>query len=239
VIDERRVIAGIPVRIVTRTTAPRGSVLFYHGFMSSIDQQSNELISLAENHYIAIGVDAVGHGHRRTTDFERRFSRENPNHEENYRQLLKECIEEIPSLIDALLEERLIKLDSIALAGISMGGYICFGACLAEPRIKVLLPILGSPNWDESSADSPHERSSLFSPRAILIQNAGQDTNVAPDHARAFANALKPFYKSCPQRLRYHEFPESSHFMREHDWNELWQNVLSWLDRFIDSPTGS
>ena len=83
-IDERRSIADIPVRLLTKTTALRGTVLFYHGFMSSIAEQSNELRSLADNGYLAVEGDAIGHGQRRYLDFEERFSSDNAKHEDNY-----------------------------------------------------------------------------------------------------------------------------------------------------------
>jgi uncharacterized protein len=232
-IDERRVLAGVPVRLVTKTTAPKGAVIFYHGFMSSIDQQSKELLSLASKNYLAVGVDAVGHGKRRYSDFDDRFLSENPDHHTNYIQLLQDSVKELPGLVDVLLEEGLAKLDRLALTGISMGGYICFGASLAEPRIKVLLPILGSPVWQVDSSQSPHTQLNSFYPRAMLVQNAGLDTNVPPDAARSFIDALRPKYHEDPERLQYYEFPQSSHFMREDDWNELWQNALDWLDRWF------
>lgn len=232
-IDERRVLAGIPIRVVTTTTAYRGTVLFYHGFMSSIDQQGKELHSLAEHGYMAIGVDAVGHGQRRFDDFEARFSSSNLRHDENYQSLLRDSVNEIPKLVDALIEEGLAREGSLGIAGISMGGYISFGACLREPRLNVILPILGSPLWSEEDPESPHDLGDQFYPRAMLVQNAGQDVNVPPRFARSFVESLRVFYSGQPERLEYYEFPESSHFMREEDWNELWGNVIHWLDRFL------
>lgn len=232
-IDERRKIAGVPLRIVTKTTAFRATVLFYHGFMSEIDQQTKELHSLAEHGFMAIGVDAIGHGQRRFSDFEERFSGSQLRSNDNYFRLLKDSINEVPALVDALIGEGLVKEEKLALAGISMGGYICFGACLKEPRLKVLLPILGSPHWSDDDPESPHKLGDKFFPRALLVQNAGQDVNVPPQFARNFVDSLKSKYSEDPGRLQYYEFPQSSHFMREEDWNELWNNALQWLDRYF------
>ena len=136
---------------------------------------------------------------------------------------------------DALLTEWLSSIDSLELTGISMGCYSWFCGCLYEPRIKILLPILGSPLRAADDVQSPHCQAQRCSPRAILIQNAAQDVNVPPDHARAFAEFLESFYRDCPERLQYYEFPDSGHFMREGNWKSLRSNALSWLDRFMDS----
>ncbi|MDF1665825.1 MAG: alpha/beta hydrolase [Planctomycetota bacterium] len=232
-IDERRVLAGIPIRVVTKTTAYRGTVLFYHGFMSAIEHQTKELRSLAERGYMAIGVDSVGHGQRLFPDFEARFSNSNLSHDDNYQSLLKDSVNEIPQLVDALIHEGLAKDASLGIAGISMGGYISFGASLKEPRLKVIAPILGSPNWSDEDPESPHMQGDRFYPRALLVQNAGEDVNVPPRFARSFVESLRSSYSAQPERLQYYEFPESSHFMREDDWNELWGNVLQHFDRFL------
>ena len=68
-----------------------------------------------------------------------------------------------------------------------------------------------------------------FPPRAVLLANAGRDENVPPAPARAFAAALQPYYAERPDRLRYVEYPESGHFMREGDWNELWYTAVGWF----------
>lgn len=235
--DIREQLAAVPLRLVFKHSpekaAARGTVLFFHGFMASIADQGKELWSLAEEGYLAVGVDCVGHGQRRYADFEARFHHEHANHSENYRQLLRDSVSEIPGLVDVLFQRSWAQPGKLAAIGISMGGMICYGAILAEPRLSVLMPILGSPRWHEQEAMSPHRHGERFYPVALLAQNAGEDVNVPPEAAREFHAQLRPFYEDKPERLGYIEFPGCGHFMPEAAWNELWRNCLDWLERML------
>jgi len=37
-----------------------------------------------------------------------------------------------------------------------------------------------------------------------------------------------------PEKIAYIEYPQSNHFMIEEEWNELWENVLLWFEKFIN-----
>ena len=140
---------------------------------------------------------------------------------------------EVPSVVDALIARNLAHADRLGIAGISMGGFIAYGALVFEPRIRVATPILGSPRWWDHTPDSPHRQLDRFFPRALLSQNAGRDVNVPPDAAREFHHALAEHYADAPNRHCYVEFPDAEHFMSEQDWAVLWSNVLVWFDRFL------
>ena len=119
----------------------------------------------------------------------------------------------------------------LGIAGISMGGFIAYGSVAVEPRIKVCAPILGSPKWNHSL--SPHLFPERFSSVALLAQNAANDESVPPKFSREFLRILKKKYSRDSMRLRYEEFPRSNHFMEEQEWNELWENVLNWFNRYL------
>ncbi|MBI2265240.1 MAG: hypothetical protein HYU64_08715 [Armatimonadetes bacterium] len=55
-----------------------------------------------------------------------------------------------------------------------------------------------------------------------------------PHGAREFHKALEPYYAKAPERQRFIEFEGVGHFMPEEAWNRLWNNVLSWFERFLD-----
>lgn len=211
----------------------KGTILFYHGLASCKEQQQKELLSLARQGFLAIGVDNVGHGERKYRDFASRFASNNSKIEEALTQAVRDTICEIPTLIDNLAAKGLITSDKIGVIGISMGGYIAYGAPVISPRIQVVTPILGSPNWKVPHADSPHLHAAEFYPVALLAQNAGKDQNVPAHYARDFHSVLQPFYRQNPERLHYVEFPNSPHFMLEEDWHKLWKNVLVWFERFL------
>lgn len=233
--DQRIELAGIPVRQVqARPPAEcRGVVLFYHGFSAAIEGQGKELHSLAEAGYLALGVDAVGHGHRLWPDFEDRFRGSPRNSEKTFLGIVEDSAQEIPRLVDEVEARGWLPSGRLAVAGISMGGFITYRAAALEPRIRVLLPILGSPRWQISRPESPHRNLDGFWPKALCSQNAADDTNVPPRDARELHQALASRYQGNPERLRYVEFPDCGHFMPEASWNQLWANCLAFLEEHL------
>ncbi len=237
--DRRIQLAGVPLRLVLGDPAPvaaaRGTILVYHGFGADIAGQTRELRSLAAAGFLAVGVDAVGHGMRRYADFESRFGPGEGRADDPFFEVVRASAAEIPALIDALLESDLAKADRIGIAGISMGGYIAYAAPVVERRITALTPVLASPEWPEGVADSPHLHLDRFPPIAILSQNAELDENVPPACARRFHERLTPLYAAHRERLHYLEFAGCRHFMPEDAWDRLWRNVLEWHVRHMGS----
>ncbi len=239
-IDRRTQIGDIPLRMVhdgsARVGAKRGTILVFHGFGAEIAAQTKELLSLAEAGFLAVGVDAVGHGARRFPDFEARFGGGGRRCEGPFLEVVTRSAAEVPSLIDALIETEGARLDRIGIAGISMGGYIAYAAALSETRISAMTPVLASPEWPGSPAESPHRHLDRFPPIALLSQTAALDENVPPEGARRFHERLGRLYASHPERLRYVEFPNCQHFMPDAEWTELWTNVICWHQRFLGGP---
>lgn len=209
-----------------REAAAHGTILHYHGLFSRKEEGKKELYSLAKQGYLAIGIDNVGHGER--VESEENFP---GNPEANYLAKVTETIQEIPGLVSRLVELGLAKPNQIGICGISMGGFIAFGSVLVEPRIKVCAPILGSPHWKHSL--SPHRYPERFSTISLLAQNAARDESVPPHYARDFMVRLKKNFSRHATRLQYREFPKSGHFMDEGEWDELWENVLNWFQKYL------
>ncbi len=206
----------------------RGVVLVYHGLYADKETQRKELNSLGEAGFLAVGVDAVGHGERRHGDLPDRMRTD--ERKRYFLDLVRASTEEIPGLVQAL--RGLMKEEcGFGITGISMGGYIAYGAALQEKSLKACVPILGSPDW--GGKNSPHHRSQEFWPVALLAHNAGQDKNVPPQQSAQFVEKLRPFYKDDPGRCAYFEYPESDHFMREQDWHLLWQRTVHWFERHL------
>jgi uncharacterized protein len=212
--------------------AANGTILLYHGLKSCKEGNLKELNSLAEKGFLAIGIDNVGHGERAYPNLDE-LMKSGTFFQDVFLDMVSRTAREVPEIIDNLAGRGWIRENRIGICGISMGGYITYRAVVIEPRIKVAAPILGSPKWTSEMEESPHNHPDKFFPTALLAQNAGMDLSVPPRFARDFNSLLKPYYKITPERLKYVEFPDSGHFMLEHDWNYLWNNTIEWFDMYM------
>ncbi len=211
----------------------RGTVLLYHGLTAFKEGNQKELDTLAGRGFLAVGVDAVGHGEREYPDLKDRLSGPPADVEAAFMAMVRLTIQEVPSLLDSLIDQGLASKERLGITGISMGGFVTYGALLQDRRIRAAAPILGSPRWKTAGDDSPHLQADRFHPTALLSQNAGKDESVPPGPARDLHRVLQEHYAATPDRLMHIEFPDSGHFMPEADWNRLWSNVLEWFERFL------
>lgn len=234
--QDRTYLHGAPALLTyahsAEQAAARGTILFYHGFTASKESGQKEFYSLASRGFLVVGLDNVGHGARRYPDFEVRFGTDNAHAwEHHFLEAVRSTADETPRVIDALLQRGLAHPDHLGISGISMGGYITYGAVLRDRRLRVAAPILGSPVW--KAPDSPHRRPEQFFPVALLSQTAGRDRTVLPQYARDFHWHLGSHYHASPDRQRYIEFPNSEHMMNGDEWDQLWENVLRWFEAHL------
>ena len=177
--SETRKFGDIPTLIVYKDSieeaTQNGTILLFHGFGSSKEEQRDQLESLAHRGFLTVGVDIVGHGERRYHDFESRFFADNPVGQQEFLQAVWETAKEVPWVIDELNQARLIKEQRVGIAGISMGGHVVYNAIIQDSRIKVAVSILGAPQWKLDLPESPHRHPDQFSAIKLMSQNAGQD----------------------------------------------------------------
>lgn len=238
IVEETRVLslpgAGVPALICRPAARPRPpAVLFIHGLGASKEVQRKEGRSLADAGYAAVLIDAPHHGARRSARLGELRAASGDAAELLLVELVLEAAAEVPGLLAQLLADG---HPEVAIAGISMGAYIALAAGVGEPRLAAVVSILGSPEWAPALAarDPMHLRERLV-PRPLLLLNGGRDTNVPPGPARRLAAALRPSYAAAgvPERLVHREYPDSGHFMREPDWNDLWATTIAFLTRFM------
>lgn len=217
---ERTMLIGqVPVLGMATHEGPYpGTILVYHGLRSCKEDLRKELYWLAEAGYLAVGVDAVGHGERRDEALQQRLLGQ--DWRAAFRELAKETLAELPALLDELGAMEEDNSGPLALVGISLGGYIAFAAA-GESRLRAVVPILACPELAGNGADIPLER---FHGTAILAVNAGQDQHVPTATTREFMKRLGG---------EYLEYPESGHFMREQDWHAAWDRILDWLQKTL------
>ncbi len=227
-------IGEIPVMMVyqnsPREAAKKGTILFYHGLLSNKMGSEKELRSLADNGFLVVSVDNFGHGSRKIHDYNTRFHSHNPDFEQCFIQAIEQTISEVPGIIDELSQE-IIYEGKLGICGISMGGFITYGAAAADNRFKAACPIAGCPKW--KSENSAHRKPERFFPTALLAQNGGSDVSVWPKPAREFNQELLPYYAADADKLAYVEFEGEGHFMSEQGWYFLWENVLTWFKYFM------
>jgi len=207
--------------------AKRGTILFYHGLTVCKETNLKELESLASRGFLSIGIDNAGHGERAFDHS--KFEDDVKN--EVFLEMVRDTVKEIPELINELIGMRLAYPSKIGVCGISMGGFITYGAVALDKRIAAAAPILGSPSWD--GAGSPHLTPEKFFPTAVLSQNAGSDECVAPEHARNFHGILEKYYAGKKENIEYIEYAGEAHMVSEGAWNILWGKALGWLDEKI------
>jgi uncharacterized protein len=224
-----RRIGTVPTLLVSHG-GTLGTVLLFHGLGAHKEANLPELHQLASAGFVAVGVDAVGHGARRYPDFEQRFaSSSGPDAPAALYEVVEQTVAEIPQLVDGLAREGLCAAGRLGIAGVSMGGYITFGALLAERRFSAAVSLIGSPLWRPCAERSPHLYPERFPPVALLIQTAGKDSSVPPEQARDFHARLRPHYRPFPERLRYEELPDAVHIMSAAEWQRMITNMVDWF----------
>ena len=148
-------IAGAPAALSYRGAPERaaghGTVLLYHGFGGSRERVGYYAAALARAGFLAVSVDAVGHGERRLADFDvifsdERWDREFEATETDFLRLIDETAAEVPSVIDDLAAGGLAVPGRIGIGGRSLGGNVCYAAVLADPRIVAAAPVVARPS---------------------------------------------------------------------------------------------
>ena len=234
---EQRVLLGeTPALVVgdgpTLAPGPRGTVVLIPGLGGSKEVQRPEAQLLAWQGYLAVILDAVGHGERRYPDFEHRFSPD--QWDASFREVVSRTAEELSRVLGALAERGGSRPGAVGVCGISMGGAILYEALGAKLALDAAVAIIAPP----PRGPQVHERLEHFFPTPLLMQTAGADSLVPAHEARELHHALLPRYASAPERLRYFEHPGEEHTFTEAGWGRAWEEVLGWFNRFMPVAGG-
>jgi dienelactone hydrolase len=205
---------------------PLPAVLWFHGFGVDKETHRKELDQLAQAGFLAVGVDAAGHGARRLPDLDERQAAPHPQALRTMIELASRTADEIPGVVRALMDEGLADGGRVGVVGMSMGGYVVYRAALVHPAPRAAVAILGSPEWPEG--DSPHRHLDAFRHTALLSITAERDENVPPAAARELHRRLA---ETEPGSIhRYVELSGAVHLMGEEHWNLAMENAVRWLD---------
>jgi pimeloyl-ACP methyl ester carboxylesterase len=253
VLIEKRIMNEIPVIVAKRDDNLRKPlVLISHGFTRSKEDfvDKGYLQELAMKGYYAVAIDNRLHGDRLGPDFKsvviNQFGKVDLI---ALRKAMKETAEDVTLLIDelSLLEE--VDKDNIAMIGVSMGGFVTHRAVVIDSRIKVGIPIISSPYWDDIPGDvttqmneenrdklikisedyQPANHKGNYAPTALLMLVGDMDMHYNLHKIQSFYVTLKGYYSTCPENLNLIIYPDTMHEFKQ----EMWEQALQWLRKWL------
>ncbi|HEX7239208.1 MAG TPA: alpha/beta fold hydrolase [Longimicrobiaceae bacterium] len=229
VVFERRAAGGVPLLLARPEgrEGPLPAVLWLHGFGVDKETHRPELERLARAGFLAVGVDAAGHGERRLPDLDARIDAPREEALRTMLELASATADDVPGVLRALVRDGVADPARLAVAGISMGGYAVYRAVVVEPALRAAVALLGSPEWPRP--DSPHLHVDALRRAALLSVTAERDENVPPDAARRLHRVLAAGHPD-PGRQRYVELPGAEHLMSEEHWRAAMDETLAWLN---------
>ena len=225
-------VGSVPLLIVRPDTAAGAlpTVLWFHGLGVSKETHEKELQQIADAGFLAVGVDAAGHGERALPTLAERIAR--ATQDEALRLMLplvELTARDIPAVVRHLRDSELADERRVALAGISMGAFVVYRAVTIVQGIRAAVALLGSPEWPEGI--SPHWTPEAFRQTALLSITAARDVNVRPDGARRFHAVLdRDAERAAP--ARYVELAGAEHLMPAESWGTAMRETIEWLRRF-------
>ncbi len=223
-------LADIPVLIATPaySAGPLPTVLWFHGFRADALAHAAELERCADAGFLAVGVDAVGHGGRRDPAIADRIAKSPGGALPVMLGLVDQSIAELPSLVSHLATAHGADVGRVSAVGISMGAFLTYGAIADGMPLRAAVALLGSPVWPR--ANSPHENVAAFRDVALLSVTAEHDASVPPHATREFHRILGR-RSGTPAPHAHHELRGSGHLTSARHWAEAMDETIAWLER--------
>jgi Prolyl oligopeptidase family. len=214
-------------------------------------ETGGQLEELANNGYCVAAIDNRYHGERNGPDYKQELLTEAGHFNLlKLRKAIKESADDINMVINKLIEMKSIDEQRIAVIGVSMGGFITYRALISNTKIKVGIPIIASPYWDDipgelaeqinkdlqmdelssySNSFQPAEKMDCFYPRALLLQIGEDDRHYNVSKVKEFYHSLKEYYMEQPERLKLITYEKTGHEFT----TQMWQTSVEWLHQFL------
>jgi dienelactone hydrolase len=230
-------IKNIPVKMYyKKDKKTRGIIFALHGYTSNKESLENDLkicSRLAEKDFCVVTFDAYKHGERRDKDIS---SLNGIHRNEMIFKIIVHTNSDINYIIEYLSTETEFDTNNIGLTGISLGGLATFYYIANNNKIKVAVPIVGAPCFEEFAIDklksigmydvakndglkekldllkSIDPKNSLFNfaPKPLIMLCGKYDSTVPYKYCETMYQELKPHYKDCPNSLIFKLF-EANH----------------------------
>jgi dienelactone hydrolase len=239
-------------------------VIFLHGLGGSKEQYAQRMQELAARGLFVVVIDAHLHGERKVpgifpqgkslgglgTDYAIWVHQSSISH----------TARDVSRVIDALSARPEVDLSRIGVGGVSMGSSTCMVLAWKEPRISVVVGLIGAvdfwydvtktpPGADQDakrkalslrvrqlvSAIDPLDRKAAIAPKAVFLANGAKD-QIDIESIKKFVKDLRPSYESHPDRLQLLEEPKTGHSVTDRMWSE----GIQWFVRhLVEKPVRS
>lgn len=224
-------LAGVPVLLAV-PALPRGpvlpTVLWCHGFRADALGHAAELERCAQAGFLAVGIDAVGHGARRDPRLVERIAEAGGALPVMLAQV-EQTVGELPALLDALVLEHGADRARVSLVGISMGAFLAYRAIAAGLPWRSVVALLGSPEWP--TATSAHHVPERFRKLALLSITAEHDVSVPPAAVVRLHAMLDARFGTTPSR-RHDVLAGAGHLTSRLEWERAMAATMDWVTRY-------
>src|SRR5262245_13719256 len=240
-------------------------VIFMHGLGGSKDQYAKRMQEWAGKGLFVVAIDAHLHGERKVpgifpegknlgglgTDYSIWVHQSAVSH----------TARDVSKIIDALSARSDVDLSRVGVAGVSMGSSTCMVLAWKEPRVSVVVGLIGAvdfwydvtktpPGKDQDAKRNglsprvrqlvnsldPQDRKASIAPKALFLANGARDDGIDIESVRQFVKDLKPGYQAHPGRLVLLEEPDVGHSVTDRMWSE----GTKWLLRhLVEEPIRS
>ncbi len=233
-------------------------VIFMHGMGGSKEQSIGRMRKWADKGLFVVAIDAHLHGERKVpgifpkgknlgglgTDYSIWVHQSAVSH----------TARDVSRVIDALSARPEVDRSRIGVAGVSMGGSTCMVLAWKEPRVSVVVGLIGAVDfWYDVTKTPPGKaqdakrnalsprvrqlvnsldplgRKAAIAPKALFLANGARDDGSAISSIKQFVKDLRPRYKAHPERLQLLEEPKTGHEVTE----RMWEEGTQWLLRHL------
>jgi uncharacterized protein len=227
-----RTLAGVPCLIAepASPSASRPVVLWCHGFRADALAHAAELETCADAGFLAVGIDAVGHGARIDANLSDRIAQSAGGAMPVMLECVEQTAQELPRLIDALSIAYDIDRTRVSLVGISMGAFLAYRSVVIGVPLRAVVALLGSPEWPGET--SAHRTPDVFRRVALLSVTAQYDVSVPPSPAIRLDIQLGLSAQTADARPHHHyEVRGAGHLTTADEWQRAMRVTLQWLRR--------
>lgn len=216
-------------------------------------ERFSQTLPLEEDDFFKVYVDLPLHGERLAPDLGKRFWTDQVGL--FLHPTVLGMAREFLQVIDILLQREEVDTDRVGVCGWSLGGQASLLAAGVDKRIKAAIGLSVPYDAEQGPrAPGPDSLAHLIMrtemdilnlapnmcPTAVLLIHGAKDAWVSVRSSRELYAALKTYYASCPDRLRYVEYPNMAHSISQADddacaqeQKHLKEEVASWLRRFL------